>query len=589
MIGKMNKIASTVVVLLAGWGFLDAARFVMPGDPGFTLLQEKAAYQGRVRIVVHFEVPGLEQMTAWSGRFRSGSNDTDGVQQAVEADRYLDQAISVVRNRLLSQVQTKFCKVNRTYSTLPYIGLTVDPRGLDQLKCLPDVLGITEDLALPAVRTRPDVMSGNRDGVARNSNSMAQDSIHLVGADLAWGYGYTGAGWTVAILDTGIRASHEMFGGKTIVEQCFASGPDSETTGPGDCPNGLNEMSGPGSARHFLDESFHGTHVAGIAAGNNHSTHFGVAKDAGIIAINVFSFFPEYNDVMSWTTDQLKGLEFVYLQRLKHKIAAVNISIGSGNHDSPCNDNLLKPAIDNLRTAGIATVISSGNEAYCGSLAAPACISSAVAVGGTNMQDQAYDFGNWDSGMVSLLAPGVSISSAAGFSDTGYINMSGTSMSAPHVAGAWAILKQYNENFAVKQLLNIFKTTGIPIAYTRCSSEGALPRLQVAIALESVFHVAPPRNVSASQVENQTLLMIEYINRVTWAANPINNGKNLVQYKVYQVQGAQKILLATVDAGTFAYLHRGMQKDQDVTYSVSSVDGDGYESPGADFLLQFKN
>ena len=132
----------------------------------------------------------------------------------------------------------------------------------------------------------------------------------------------------------------------------------------------------------------HGTHVAGIAAGNPSSgSNIGVAKDADIIAIQVFTLFKKYDAALSWSTDQIKGLERVLALSSTYDIAAVNMSLGGGRYyDQPFCDSdnpAIKAAIDNLRAAGIATVISSGNEGYKDSMGAPGCISSAVSVGAT--------------------------------------------------------------------------------------------------------------------------------------------------------------------------------------------------------------
>ena len=62
-------------------------------------------------------------------------------------------------------------------------------------------------------------------------------TVNLVGAATAWSWGFTGSGWYVAILDTGIRSTHQFFAGKSIVEACFAKGADG-VGGAGDCPNG---------------------------------------------------------------------------------------------------------------------------------------------------------------------------------------------------------------------------------------------------------------------------------------------------------------------------------------------------------------
>ncbi len=77
---------------------------------------------------------------------------------------------------------------------------------------------------------------------------------------------------------------------------------------------------------------------------------------------------------MSWGADQLKGLEYVYSLRGTYNIAAANMSLGGGSYSSFCDDDYLKPIIDNLKATGIATVIATGNESMCNSIRAGVCI-----------------------------------------------------------------------------------------------------------------------------------------------------------------------------------------------------------------------
>ncbi|MGE5340596.1 MAG: S8 family peptidase [Candidatus Omnitrophota bacterium] len=550
----------------------------------FEQLKEIASQKGRVRVIVKFDVPDIAALTSASSNYQTGVQDSAYIQQAYEADMALERVITDTTDSLLFKLNGSPYTLNRTFSTLPIMSLTVTEDTLEKLKELPEVVSVTEDQAIELNDTEFITDKPVENPI---SDPMLNQSTSIIGADKCWGFGYTGAGWYVAVLDTGILRTHEMFSGKSIVEQCYASGEDSDAPNVGSCPNGLKEMAGPGSAAHYEAQQYHGTHVASIAAGNNHSTLFGVAKDADIIAVNVFSYFSSVHTVRSWSSDQLKGLEFVYLNRNNYKIASVNMSLGGGRYYSFCDDDPLKEAVDNLRNVGIATVIASGNYAYCGSVTSPACISSSISVNATSKTDTMYTSGNFDSQMVSLLAPGVDINGAGGYADNDYRSLTGTSMATPHVAGAWALLKQFNENYSVSDILNLLKNTGSSLTSQWCAAAGSKPRINVANALQSQFVVSPPQNLTVSQVANHSLLQTEYINVLNWEANPYNTGKTINQYKIYTVQNSQKTLLAQVSGTTHTYLHRNVTGNQDVAYSITSVDGQGNESPAIATTLHF--
>lgn len=251
-------------------------------------------------------------------------------------------------------------------------------------------------------------------------------------------------------------------------------------------------MTGSGSATHFPSDYSgydHGTHVSGIAAGN-YGTLAGIAKNAGIIAVQVFTKFTpsdcgtSYSCVMSWTSDQLAGLDYIYSIRGSYRIAAVNMSLGSGGYSSFCDSDSRKAAIDNLRSAGIATAIATGNNGYCNYVSAPGCISSAVSVGSSTDSDLESSFNNWSPTLQRLFAPGSSIYSSTGASDSSYASWNGTSMATPHVTGAWAILKQALASGSVTDFLNWLRTTGASIKSVCDSYSQAIPRIRVDKALQ---------------------------------------------------------------------------------------------------------
>jgi subtilisin family serine protease len=236
--------------------------------------------------------------------------------------------------------------------------------------------------------------------------------------------------------------------------------------------------------------------VAGIVAGKrgqleNKAYISGVAEDANIIAIQVFSRV-ESSYIGAFDSDIIKGLERIYTLRNTYSIASVNLSLGGGYYTAPCDDNPAKPIIDLLRAAGIATVIASGNESYRAAIAAPACISSAISVGSTDKTDEVSSFSN-SADFLSLLAPGgygsrtnLDIMSSV----PGDVNMEfypGTSMAAPHVAGAWAVLKEANPNATVSEVLSALQNTGVPIPDWRSGTDSRVkPRIAVNAALNDL-------------------------------------------------------------------------------------------------------
>ena len=188
------------------------------------------------------------------------------------------------------------------------------------------------------------------------------------------------------------------------------------------------------------------------------------------------------------------------------------MSIGGGRYSNQtvCNNANLpaKAAIDNLRSVGIPTIISSGNNGYPDSLSTPACISSAISVGSTwasageswfgscldfNSQlDQISCFSN-SAFFLSLLAPGSNIDSS--IPGGTYELYSGTSMAAPHVAGTWAVLKQKQSTATVSTLLNTLTQTGTYILDTRNGI--SKPRINVDLALLFLSDTPAPQLYSA--------------------------------------------------------------------------------------------
>ncbi|MDP2702380.1 MAG: S8 family serine peptidase, partial [Candidatus Rokubacteria bacterium] len=277
-------------------------------------------------------------------------------------------------------------------------------------------------------------------------------------------------------MDTGVDKTHPFLAGKVVSEACYVF--------PDGCAGGVATGTGPGTGIPADSGQFHGTHVAGIAAGNAPNavpppaapltnTSSGMAQGAKIIAINVFG---PYDGALD--SDIIAGLNRVYDLRTSFNIASVNMSLGDGVANvTNCDADPMKPAIDQLRSVNIATVISSGNGSYTNAINGPGCISTAVSVGSTTKTDGVSSFSNVSSFM-SLFAPGSSIDSSL-LPSGAYGFLSGTSMAAPHVAGAWAVLKQTSPTATVSQILTTLQSTGLSITDTRGTPSVTKPRINI--------------------------------------------------------------------------------------------------------------
>ena len=257
--------------------------------------------------------------------------------------------------------------------------------------------------------------------------------------------------FAVAVLDTGVDLDHGAFDGRIVSEACYARGSDN-LLGAGDCPNGSSADVSAGAGNHCTfnpGECRHGTHVAGIAVGNEPTgapagADDGVAPNAQLVPINVFSDFGA-DGALSWTSDQIRGLDRVEtLVNNGTEIRSANMSLGGGRffNAATCDaaNVATKAAIDSLRAVGVATVIAAGNDGWTDSMSAPACISTAISVGATTDADGFGSFTNSDTGL-DFWAPGVGVFGPV-IGDNAWATLSGTSMSTPVVSGAYALLVQ---------------------------------------------------------------------------------------------------------------------------------------------------
>jgi subtilisin family serine protease len=382
------------------------------------------------------------------------------------------------------QVRASHAQILRRYRLFPILLVKAGAAELRTLSSTPGVVGLQEDLPEP-----PALAS----------------TVPLINADDVQGFGYRGNGETVAVLDTGIDRDHPFFGSRLASEACYTAGGSIDSNEVGLCPGGGTSQTGSGSAdaetANCLDGSdnlcAHGSHVAGIAAGNatgvTGAPGNGVAPDANIVAIQVFTRFNAASDcspsaapcVLSYASDQILGLQRVLAldnsQGGSLDIAAANMSLGGGMNTSACDGDSRKTPIDNLLSNDIATAIAAGNSGFTAAVGAPGCISTAVTVGATDDSDNVASFSNRGT-LLDLFAPGVSVDSSV--PDDTWDNFDGTSMSTPHVTGAWALMRDIYPTASVATILGWLQANGVSITYASGGGNVTTPRIDLLAAVQ---------------------------------------------------------------------------------------------------------
>ncbi|GAX25555.1 hypothetical protein FisN_28Hu023 [Fistulifera solaris] len=238
--------------------------------------------------------------------------------------------------------------------------------------------------------------------------------------DNAYEFNYDGSGVQVYVLDTGIRATHDQFGGRV---RCGIQLVD----------NGCADRQG------------HGTHVAGTIGGKA----VGVAKNVQLVNVNVFGG----NDYALFSTI-LAALQFVRQEKQANPSIPMVINMSLGYRGvSPAFER----AIDDVVAAGIVVVVSAGNNAGSSCRFSPAFATSVITVGASDKWDRSARFSNYGA-CVDIYAPGVDILSSSNLNDSIGAVFSGTSMAAPHVAGAAALYLQKNPTWSPAQVWNAMQS-----------------------------------------------------------------------------------------------------------------------------------
>jgi subtilisin family serine protease len=264
-----------------------------------------------------------------------------------------------------------------------------------------------------------------------NQATWGLDRIDQADRPLDTQYHYTqnGAGVYAFIIDTGLRATHTEFTGRTL------PGYSNITDG-----NGTNDCDG------------HGTHVAGTVGGRT----WGVAKAVTIIPVRVL----DCNGSGTWS-GVIAGIDWVTAQTSRRP-AVANMSLGGGASSA------VNAAVARAVAAGVTMVVAAGNDNKLACSYSPASEPTAITVGATSSTDARASFSNYGT-CVDVFAPGVSITSAWNTGDTATNTISGTSMATPHVTGVAALIAQANPGASPAAIANYMVANATP---NRVSSAG---------------------------------------------------------------------------------------------------------------------
>ncbi|MGJ0153068.1 S8 family peptidase [Streptomyces sp. CH8.1] len=294
-------------------------------------------------------------------------------------------------------------KIDRTYSAaLNGYSVEVSQAQAEKLAADPAVQSVVQNRTFTVSATQPAPPSWGLDRADQRALPLNQSYTY---PDKA------GEGVTAYVIDTGVRITHQDFGGRA-------------SYGYDAIDNDYTAQDGHG----------HGTHVAGTVAGGA----YGVAKKAKIVGVRVLD-----NTGSGTTAQVVAGIDWVTRNAVKPAVA--NMSLGGGA------DTALDTAVRNSIASGITYAVAAGNESADASTKSPARVAEAITVGATTNTDARASYSNYGPAL-DIFAPGSAITSAWGTGDTATNTINGTSMATPHVAGAAAVYLSQNPSSTPAQV-----------------------------------------------------------------------------------------------------------------------------------------
>ena len=487
-------------------------------------IRAAVARDGVVRIIIGVDVPDYQP----EGRLKG---------QAIAEQR---RNIRATQQRVLSAHRHLAAVPGHQYSSLPLMAVDVDRATLEEMLEDDDVIAVEENTIMkPALR----------------------NTTYLIGMPNVWSLGVNGSGYAVAIFDTGVATQHDFLksgsNSRVTFEGCFST-----TTGSfqSTCPNGGPSSTVAGSGEPCdavaAPDCGHGTAVAGVAAGyinappDNNGPLSGVAPGASVMSFKLVALFGAQN--IFQLIDINAAIDYIntHYSSSFTNLVAINMSFDSSYNPGTFDHYVTRaqcssahPAfvqsVQAMRDRDIALVAATGNEALADKFSFPACMPGVIAVAATTKSDTVWPYSN-DTSEVDLFAPGAGYSNDPGiytsvlkvnddhtiertFSrifTTGVPN-EGTSLAAPHVAGAIAVLKQRTPLKTTAAIKDALVRTGTPIMDIR--NFAVIPRINVELAADNT---PPTRPTNVNAVGTSTTVS------VTWNASADDHAVD--HYVVYR-------------------------------------------------------
>jgi len=437
------------------------------------------------------------------------------------------------------------------------------------------VAGHAQSAPPPERIIKPVVPPKQLGELIRGQSIEAGSLINVGAARLA--YGVSGAGYTAAVMDTGIRATHVDFAGRVVAQRNY-------TTDNGGNINDANDGEG------------HGTNVSGIVLANG--VHVGMAPAANVAALKVLD-----NNGSGGGAGILAALDWVIANRVAFNITVVNMSLGDGGNYTTIGNDAVLARVTTLRNARVAVCAAAGNDYFeWGStqgMGWPAVHPDTVSVGAvydanigpvgyggafanTTAADRITPFSQRlhpnvnASTRTDVFAPGAEITSAGITSDTSSSSSHGTSQACPAVAGIVILLQEYAVRITgnlptVDQLENWIRQGAVTINDGDDEDDNVtntglnFPRINALAALQAAEQElatsVSPSNLNAGSISHDSISL-------TWT----DNNTNETGFEIDRALGAGAFsFLTSVGPNISFYVDQGLNSNTSYTYRVRAT------------------